>query len=535
MTYKITHKNSTVAGTPPVAGDIDVGEIAINAADAELYTKDANGNIKKFANTDTTGAAAGVQFTQTGTGAVQRTVESKLQDVVSVKDFGAVGDGVADDTAEIQAALNANQHVIIPVGQYSVTTLSIPANRTLTINGELINSGTITVAGNNVSICGSGKITSSATGSVIYADSRSRFIYEGVLLDGTGAGYGINLIGCTNYTVRSCEIRKANTLIHLDFSNNGIITGVRMYGKGYSQTGSQNHGIQWWGGDPSGGDPGTRVKNIVISNCYGEDFSGAAIWGASGENIAVTGCVVRNCKDIGIDFEFCHNSVMSGNSVELCAAACYALFLGCTSCSITGNVGDNTGQSLESGLGKYVCWLTGHANDKNTISGNTFTTDGSEIMRVSAPSKYNLISGNSFNTSSGSALVHNYNADYNIYSNNRFEQVRFKNSGGLRLVFNDNYLRNTTAGTTSVPICHNYWVDSTYTAKECTYNRNTVLAGGVAIYDDCWGDNTSYFCCQSNFIADASGLKRQGSSGGSLFSGNLELYRPTSSVSVGTV
>jgi hypothetical protein len=37
-------------------------------------------------------------WTQTGTGAVSRTVDSKLKDVVSVKDFGAVGDGVADDT-----------------------------------------------------------------------------------------------------------------------------------------------------------------------------------------------------------------------------------------------------------------------------------------------------------------------------------------------------------------------------------------------------------------------------------------------------
>jgi parallel beta-helix repeat protein/putative cofactor-binding repeat protein len=134
MAYDIIHKNSTVAGTPPAASEIEVGEIAINAADAELYTKDNAGNIRKFQNT-TTGTADGVQFTQAGTGAVQRTVESKLKDVVSVKDFGAVGDGVTDDTAAIQAAINSGaSSVTFPKGSYLVGSLTITSS--ITLSGE---------------------------------------------------------------------------------------------------------------------------------------------------------------------------------------------------------------------------------------------------------------------------------------------------------------------------------------------------------------------------------------------------------------
>ena len=58
-----------------------------------------------------------------GTGSVNRTVETKLQETVSVKDFGAVGDGVTDDTAAFTAAVATGKVVLIPEASasYQVT------------------------------------------------------------------------------------------------------------------------------------------------------------------------------------------------------------------------------------------------------------------------------------------------------------------------------------------------------------------------------------------------------------------------------
>ncbi len=51
-------------------------------------------------------------------GATGRTVNDKLQEFVSVKDFGAVGDGLTDDTAAIVAAVAAGAPLYFPAGTY---------------------------------------------------------------------------------------------------------------------------------------------------------------------------------------------------------------------------------------------------------------------------------------------------------------------------------------------------------------------------------------------------------------------------------
>jgi hypothetical protein len=63
-------------------------------------------------------------YNEGATGAVDRVLTSRLQDILSVKDFGAVGDGVTDDTAAVQAAVTAGagqKTVYFPAGVYALS------------------------------------------------------------------------------------------------------------------------------------------------------------------------------------------------------------------------------------------------------------------------------------------------------------------------------------------------------------------------------------------------------------------------------
>lgn len=67
------------------------------------------------------GAMAQPSFTASGTGADMRTSHDKFSDLISIKDFGAVGDGLTDDTLAIQQALAAHNSVFVPEGTFLVT------------------------------------------------------------------------------------------------------------------------------------------------------------------------------------------------------------------------------------------------------------------------------------------------------------------------------------------------------------------------------------------------------------------------------
>lgn len=79
-----------------------------------------------------------IGFIQSGTGAVVRTLQSKNREIISVKDFGAVGDGIADDTNAINnanvEATATGRTLFFPAGTYISS--GIPAIAGMSWRGE---------------------------------------------------------------------------------------------------------------------------------------------------------------------------------------------------------------------------------------------------------------------------------------------------------------------------------------------------------------------------------------------------------------
>jgi len=113
----------TINGYPAKSGS--PGRLYVNS-DYSIRVQNKNGSFIYNAPAATERYRSDlISFVQSGVGAVTRTVQSKLRDVVSVKDFGAVGDGATDDTAAIQAAQtyvdDIGGTIYFPPGTYLVS------------------------------------------------------------------------------------------------------------------------------------------------------------------------------------------------------------------------------------------------------------------------------------------------------------------------------------------------------------------------------------------------------------------------------
>ena len=198
--------------TLKTVNDVDIpGDYptAMTLADAQTGTSTA---VQSISAAVLNSASQYGAFTPSGTGAVARTVASKLNDTVSVKDFGAVGDGTTDDTVAIQAAINYTGSklggtILLPAGSYKITsTLSCLYPNILFVgdgSDEPHNIGTQgAAAATKLVWSGASGGTMLNIGSVNGVDNikysgggvRSIYFDSGCTTNGTGASYGIDVV-----------------------------------------------------------------------------------------------------------------------------------------------------------------------------------------------------------------------------------------------------------------------------------------------------------------------------------------------------
>jgi hypothetical protein len=243
-------------------------------------------------------SASAVNYNQGGTGAVTRTVQSRLRDYVSVKDFGAVGDGVTDDTAALTNAIAATA-----TSEYG---LSFEAGKNYLVSAPLSfsNSGNTVprwVDFNGCAITASGSFSGS---SVVYVENPQgkvdTFWMSNAYIDATGVNYGFYLKGGQDGRYSSLQVVNA-------VSHGFLIQGETGFGIYYNVFDTCKAGASTKG---NGGDGfrisgvGSRLANSnTFVNCVSQfNASGGFRIGISSGNTFICCAAEENVADAGFVF-----------------------------------------------------------------------------------------------------------------------------------------------------------------------------------------------------------------------------------------
>jgi hypothetical protein len=224
-TYTIPAKRGTTAQLP-----------ATCIQGAEYFATDAAPGQNKYlctaTNTWTQQSTGTSSFQQLGTGAVVRTVTSKLQDVVHVKDFGATGNGVTDDSAAFLAALASGAgEVRADDGTYVVNSIITLAKGqkihfgvgTHTVGGIRFTDSLTDQTGTGKIECAGSGVTTLLLKNAANVDVISQTNFAA--LTGTNSLYGL-----FRGEIRGCTVDGNKT------NQSGTSYGIRLYGHGLEMT-----------------------------------------------------------------------------------------------------------------------------------------------------------------------------------------------------------------------------------------------------------------------------------------------------------
>lgn len=269
-------------------------------------------SVKFTTATQVTGNATDasvVSYTPPFTGSVSTNVEDKLAQTVSVKDFGAVGDGVTDDTVAIQAAVDAvfntgGGTVYFPTGIYLVS--SIVKNWI----------GAVTVR-----IQGAGKravkiLKKAGTTTPVFDFSSGVSILEtyseiaDLWIQGLGSATeaGLRVTDWGRWTMKNVQIDSCNKGIHargalvFDVYDCTLQSNVFGYYCEKSTTNIHSNLVQFFGGQISANSSwGMAIQQASGVHLYGTDLSANGDTGNPS-----TGAIV---VDANVDDEFGYSSI----------------------------------------------------------------------------------------------------------------------------------------------------------------------------------------------------------------------------------
>ena len=313
LTQVVTQPVTTRGGYP--LNGTAVGRLYVNA-DFSILVRNRRGYdvLSALSATERFDSSL-VTFLQAGLGAVARTAQAKMRDVVSVKDFGAVGDGVADDTVAIQEAIDASDALVVPLGNFKLT-LNVNTDAPIGIAGvassvKFIDKGIVVGTGsagrygflNYIQLDG----PNNGTGVGLSVNDTHRVKFEGIFAKEYLEGANFNYSYLT--TLTNCEFSFNSTgAVFRNFTNGTSVyscTFANNTNHGAEVKSSQKfvfHGCDFenntnYGLVVNSSDNGTLQNlNGTVDSCYFENNASDVIVGSGANASKTTGWVFKdNC------------------------------------------------------------------------------------------------------------------------------------------------------------------------------------------------------------------------------------------------